>query len=167
MKNLDTRLVFYYIDVKNYIVANSGDAFHNTSSYGYNLDELAFYGVEFEFNATLFEKMTLFGNYSYRKTDYDPSKIIKEAILLELAPEHKANLGIRYNLFDSTMITSDIRFVGDRKSEGNIMDLGSFTTVDMGLQHIYSKNIALSVYASNILNKKYQEFYLLFAEANK
>ena len=159
MKNLDTKLVFYYIDVENYIVANSGDSFHNSSAYGYNLDEMAFYGTEFEFNTVLFQKLTLFGNYTYRKSDYDRSKILAEAILLNIAPEHKANLGIRYSLFDNTLITSDIRFVGERKSEGNVMNLDSFTTVDLGLQRAYSDKIVLRVYASNIFDKDYQEVY--------
>ena len=159
MKNLDTKLVFYYIDIDNYIVANSSDSFHNASTYGYNLDEMSFYGTEFEFNTVLFEKLTLFGNYTYRKTHYDPSKILAEAILLNIAPRHKANLGIRYSLFDNTLITSDIQFVGERRTEGNIMNLDSFTTVDLGLQHAYSDNIVMRVYATNIFDKDYQEVY--------
>ena len=151
--------MFYYIDVNNYIVANSSDSFHNASTYGYNLDEMSFYGIEFEFNTVLFEKLTLFGNYSYRKSHYDPAKLLAEAILLNITPEHKANLGIRYSLFNNTLITSDIRFVGERKTEGNVMNLDSFTTVDLGLQHAYSENIVIRVYATNIFNKDYQEVY--------
>ena len=145
--------------VRNFIVANSGDSFHNASSYGYNLDNMAYYGAEFEFNTVLFEKLTLFGNYTFRKSDYDPDKLLADAILLELAPKHKANLGIRYSLFNGTMITSDIRFVGNRKTEGNVMNLGSFTTVDLGFQHAFSENIVLRVYGANILDKDYQEVY--------
>ncbi len=159
MKNTDTKLAFYYIDVSNYIVANSSDSFHNASSYGYNIDEMIFYGTEFEFNTVLTEKLTLFGNYSYRKTDYDPAKLLAEAILLNISPKHKANLGIRYSLFDSTLITSDIRYVGERKTEGNIMNLGAFTTVDLAVQHAYSENMVMRIYATNILDKDYQEVY--------
>lgn len=159
MRNMDTKLVFYYIDVKNYIVANSSDSFHNATTYGYNLDNISFYGTELEFNAVVSDKLTLFGNYTYRETDYDPSKILAEAILLNITPKHKANLGIRYSLFDNTLITSDIRFIGERKTEGNIMNLDSFTTVDLGFQQIYSKNIVLRVYAANILGEDYQEVY--------
>lgn len=159
MKNLDTKLVFYHIDVDNYIVANSSDSFHNASTYGYNLDKMSFYGTEFEFNAILFEKLTLFGNYTYRKSHYNQSKILAEAILLNIAPKHKANLGIRYSLFNDTLITSDIRFVGARKTEGNVMNLDSFTTVDVGVQHAFSENIVLRVYAANILDEDYQEVY--------
>ncbi|MBN1905322.1 MAG: TonB-dependent receptor [Deltaproteobacteria bacterium] len=159
MKNMDTKLVFYYIDIDNYIVGNSGDVFHNASSYGFNIDSMAFYGTEVEFNASLFDNLTLFGNYTYRKSDYDRSKLIAEAILLKITPEHKANLGLRYSLFNNTLITSDIRYIGERKSEGNVMNLDSFITVDVGLQHSYTKNIVLRVYATNILDKKYQEVY--------
>ena len=120
---------------------------------------MSFYGTELEFNAVLFERLTLFGNYTFRKSHYDPSKILADAILLNIAPKHKANLGIRYSLFSNTLITSDIRFVGARKTEGNVMNLDSFTTVDIGFQHAYSENIVLRVYATNILDKDYQEVY--------
>jgi outer membrane receptor protein involved in Fe transport len=133
--------------------------FHNASAYGYNLKEMAFYGTEVEFNANIFNNLTLFGNYSYRKTDYDPAKILAEAILLKITPKHKANLGLRYSLFNNTLLTSDIRYVGERKSEGDVMNLDSFITVDVGLQHSYTNNIILRVYATNILDKKYQEVY--------
>lgn len=158
-ENVITRLNVYYIDVENYIVANSGDVYHAASTYGYNLDQIAFYGVELEFDSTWFDKLTLFGNYTYRKTRYDDEDLLAEAILLTLAPEHKANLGVRYRLFPDTLLTSDIRYMGKRESEGNIYTLDEFITVDAGVEQKIFKNTTVHVYVNNIFREKYQEVY--------
>lgn len=149
----------YYIDVSNYIVANSGDIYHTASSYGYSMDSIAFYGVELEFSTILAEKLTLFGNYTYRKTEYDDDDLLADAVLLELAPEHKVNLGIRYRLFEKTLLTSDIRYMGKRESEGKIYTLDAFTTVDVGIEQELFGNTTVHVYANNIFGEEYQEVY--------
>jgi outer membrane cobalamin receptor len=158
-KNFVTRLNFYYIDIDNYIVANSGDVYHAAAAYGYNMDEIAFYGTEFEFDSTWFEKLTAFGNYSYRKTSYKKRDLLADAVLLTLAPEHKANLGVRYRLFPSTLLTSDIRYMGKRESEGNIYSLDDFVTMDVSIDHEFSKNFTMRVYGSNLFREDYEEVY--------
>jgi len=158
-KNFDTRLSLYYITVDNYIVANSGDSHHASSSYGYNIDEVSFYGFEAEFNSTWFEKLIMFGNYTYRKTDYDKEEVLADAILLELAPEHKANLSIRYRLFEKTLLTSDIRYTGERKTEGDIYKLDDFIIVDAGIEQQIFKKVTVRAYAGNIFGEEYQEVY--------
>ncbi|SDU46536.1 TonB dependent receptor [Desulfobacula phenolica] len=158
-EKIDTRLSIYYIAIDNYIVANSGDSHHASSSYGYNVDKIAFYGFEAEFNAALSKKVTLFGNYTFRQINYDQEDILADAILLELSPEHKANLSIRYKMFENTRLTSDIRYVGERKTEGNVYNLDDFITVDVGIEQTLFKKIALRAYISNLFGEKYQEVY--------
>lgn len=158
-KNFDARLSLYYIVVDNYIVANSGDIFHAASAYGYNMDEVSFHGVELEFNATVLKNVTLFGNYTYRETDYDESDILASAVLLEIAPEHTVNLSSRYRLFEKTLLTTDIRYMGERKTEGDIYTLDDVILVDVGVEQQLFKNITLHAYANNIFGEKYQEVY--------
>lgn len=112
-----------------------------------------------EIDSTFFKKLTLFGNYTYRETKYDSEDLLEDAILLKLAPKHKANLGLRYRLFPKTLLTSDIRYVGERESEGNIYSLDDFTTVDFGLEQKLFGNMTVHVYANNILREDYQEVY--------
>jgi iron complex outermembrane receptor protein len=157
--NFITRLNFYYIDVDNYIVANSGDVYHVASSYGFNMDRIAYYGAELEFDTTWSEKLTLFGNYTYRETSYESSDLLADAVLLTLAPRHKANLGLRYRLFPKTLLTSDIRYMGERESEGNIYTLDDFLTMDISVQQELTEKISLRVYGSNIFSESYQEVY--------
>lgn len=158
-KNLDTRVSLYYIVVDNYIVANSADVHHTDNSYGFNLDSVTFFGFEVEFNASLFEKLVVFGNYTYRKTDYDENKLLEDAILIELSPEHKANLSLRYKWSGSTMLTTDIRYMSERKTEGKVYTLDAFTIVDVGIELSVYKNTKVHAYAGNIFGEKYQEVY--------
>ena len=157
--NFDTRWSLYYIAIDNYIVANSSDSQHASSSYGYNIDEVAFYGFEAEFNVTCSKNLTLFGNYTYRKTNYDQEDILADAILLELSPEHKANLSIRYRLSETLLTTSDIRYMGERKTEGDFYTLDDFITVDIGVEWKLLKNITLHGYVNNLFGENYQEIY--------
>jgi outer membrane receptor protein involved in Fe transport len=157
--NFVTRLNFYYIDVDNYIVANSGDVYHSASSYGFNMNRIAYYGAELELDTTWFEKLTVFGNYTYRETSYDKEDLLADAVLLTLAPKHKANLGVRYRLFPNTLLTSDIRYMGKRESEGNVYTLDGFSTMDVSIDHELSENMTLRVYGSNIFGESYQEVY--------
>lgn len=150
---------FYYIDIENYIVANSGDTYHAAASYGYNLDRIAFYGVELEVDSTWFKKLNVFGNYTYRESEYDSEDLLADAILLELAPRHKANLSVRYRLMEDTLLTGDIRYLGKRESEGEIYTLDDYTTVDVGVEQKLFANTTVHFYATNILREKYQEVY--------
>jgi len=169
MEKLETRVNFYYIDVSNYIVANAADTFHAESTYGFNMNEIIFYGVEMEFNSVWSDKLTFFGNYTYRKTDYDEEELyFKNAsgadldvspILLEIAPEHKANLGLRYRIWDKTLLTSDIRYVGKRESEGNVYTLDDFITVDVGMEYEFRENLKAHFFVGNVLGEEYQEIY--------
>ena len=169
MEKLDTRVNFYYIDVTNYIVANAGDTLHAASNYGFNMDEVIFYGVEMEFSTVWSDKLTLFGNYTYRKTDYDKDQLYHvnadgdpldaPAILLSIAPEHKANLGVRCRLTGKSQFTSDIRYVGKRESEGNVYSLDAFTTVDVGLEYEFKDNFKAHFFIGNLFGEEYQEIY--------
>ena len=158
-ENFDTRVALYCIDIDNYIVGNSSDSYHTASSYAYNLDEILFYGVELEFNSVWFDRLTVFGNYTYRETEYDEDDVLADAQLLEIAPKHKANLGLRFKLFEKTMVTSDIRYVGKRESEGDVYTLEAFTTTDIGIQQELFENASLRCYVNNVFGENYQEVY--------
>ena len=170
MEKLDTRVNLYYIDVSNYIVANSGDVFHTDSNVGYNMDQVIFYGVEMEFSSVWSDRLTLFGNYTFRKTDYDEDELYHidadtgdlmdaPAILLVIAPEHKANLGIRYRMTEKALFTSDIRYVGKRESEGNVYSLDAFTTVDVGVEYEFTDHFKAHFFIGNLFGEEYQEIY--------
>jgi len=107
----------------------------------------------------MFENLTIFGNYTYRKTDYDSKDVLADAILLELSPKHKANLSIRYRLFKKTLLTSDIRYMGERETEGDLYTLDDFITVDVGIEQKLFKKVSVRAYAVNIFGEEYQEIH--------
>ncbi|MDY6970721.1 MAG: hypothetical protein SV775_00165, partial [Thermodesulfobacteriota bacterium] len=68
--------------------------------------------------------------------------------------------------FENTLITTDLRYVGERKSEGGY-DLDDFFTADLGIeqnlnlgiwQGVISKT-KLLIYANNIFEENYEEVY--------
>lgn len=138
------------------MVANSNGIYYSTS-YAYSIDSMKFYGLQLEANAKVFGKLDIFGNYSYRESEYDKSSF-PPSQHLDLPPKHKTNLGLRYPLFEKTLITSDLKYVGERKSEGG-KGLKGYFVVDMGLEQKLSKGFVVSVFVNNLLGQDYEEIY--------
>ncbi len=144
------------MDTSNYMVANSNGIYYATS-YAYSIDSMKFYGLQLEVNSKIFGKLDIFGNYSYRKSEYDKSSF-PASQHLDLPPKHKANMGLRYPLFVNTLITSDLRYVGERKSEGG-KDLKEYFVMDAGLEQKLPKGLVVSVFVNNLFGQNYQEVY--------
>lgn len=131
-------------------------------NYAYNIDSVGFYGVEGEFNGILFDKLVIFGNYSYREMNYDKGAL-PSAFLLDLPPKHKANLGLRYRLLKDTLITSDLRYVGERKSEGGYT-FDEYFIMDLGIEQTFFKKakfgpLKILAFVNNLFGESYQEVY--------
>ncbi len=152
----DTRLSVYYIDITDYEVVDSAGLYYS-SHYAYNLDSMKFYGIEWEFNTTLFDKLNLFGNYSFREMDKDKTDL-PVVFWLNLPPKHKANLSLRYTLFKDTLLTFDCRYVGRRESEGSYT-MDEYFVSDVGIEHTFLDDIKILFYANNILGENYEELY--------
>lgn len=155
-ENIDVRLVLYYSDVSDY-VALDRPSVYNPNAYAYNIDSVKFYGVECEFDAR-FEKFNVFGNYTYINNSVDKTGL-PVTFWVDVPPKHKANMGVRYHLKQDLMLTGDMRFVGDRKSEGGY-DMDSYIVADIGLQYTFlSDKAKLLIYVNNLFGESYQEVY--------
>lgn len=150
------RLSAYYIDIKNYIVVDSM-AGKYVSRYGYSLDSVKFHGVEWDFNSKLGDRLSLFGNYSYRESDYDLGGL-PAAFLLQLAPKHKANIGARYRLFEDILLSSDLRYVGRRQAEGG-STMSEYFLTDVGIEYTVFEQVKIRMFANNIFGENYEEVY--------
>jgi len=155
-KNIDTRASVYYIDIDDYVVVDSSSAYYE-SNYAYNLDKVEFYGVELEFNSTLFDKLGLFGNYTYRDMDRQETDL-PVVFWLNLPPKHKFNIGLRYRLLKNTLLTCDLRYVGERESEGSF-SMDDYFTTDLGLEQTLFKRAKILFYVNNLFGENYQEVY--------
>lgn len=156
-KNIDMRLSIYYIDITNYIVANTSGIYYPTN-YAYNIDSAEFYGFEWEFNSTFFDKLVVFGNYTFREANYSKEEDLPSAFLLDLPPKHKANLNFRYPILKDTMLTADLRYMGKRKSEGGYT-INDYFVTDVGMKYTLMKYATIRVYANNVFGEKYEEVY--------
>lgn len=155
-KNIDARLAFYYTDISNYLVFDSPSSYYS-GYYAYSLDSVNFYGVELEFNSTLFNKLGLFGNYTYRGMNRDETDL-PVVFWLNLPPKHKFNIGLRYRLLKDTLLTCDLRYVGERKAQGGF-SMNDFLTTDLGIEQTLFKKAKILFYANNLFGENYEEVY--------
>ncbi len=154
--NIDVRFVLYYSDVSDYVVLDRPSAY-NPNAYAYNIDNVSFYGVECEFDAR-FKNYNIFGNYTYIDNRVDESGL-PVTFWVDVPPKHKGNLGVRYHLKADLMLTGDMRYVGERKSEGGF-DMDSYIITDVGLQYTFlSDKAKLLIYVNNLFGENYQEVY--------
>lgn len=159
-KGIDNRFAVYLSDISDYVTIDRTDPLHNkATNIGWNIDTVRFWGIEYEFNATI-KKLTVFGNYVYIASTFkedDPTKLV--GFLVELPPKHKINLSLRYSLTDSLLLSWDQRYVGRRRSEAGLI-LDEFTTSDVGLEYsFYQKKAKINAYVNNIFGTNYELTY--------
>ena len=154
-KNIDTRLALYYTDITNYIVFDSPRSYYS-DYYAYNLGSVNFYGVEWEFSSTLFNKLGLLGNYTYRGMNREETEL-PVVFWLDLPPKHKFNIGLRYRLLKDSLLTCDLRYVGKRKS-GNFTNDDFFIT-DVGIEQTIFKKLKVLLYINNLFGENYEEVH--------
>ncbi len=158
--NFDNRLIAYYSHIHDYLVIDrKNEISHPTDYWGWNINTVIFWGIEYEFNATI-KQLGIFGNYTYKTNEVkedDPDKLA--GFWVELPPKHTINLSFRYSFTDSILLTWDQRYLSRRKSElGYTLD--GYTTSDVGVQYSFHHNkTRLLVYANNLFGKNYEQVY--------
>jgi vitamin B12 transporter len=156
-KKFDARLTANYIDTSNYFVTNTASQYYN-GSYAYSIDSMKFYGAELEFNWNPFEKLVLFGNYSYLQNEYTQNAKLPYAVLLELPPRNKGKLSARYSLPLKTRLAFDIKAIGERKSEGGY-SLDRYTVADISFERMLGERITAGLFVNNLFGMDYQQVY--------
>ena len=130
-----------------------------SSNYAYSLDSVHYYGVEAEFDTQVSDNLGIFGNYSYLKTEHsDPEYSMPVSFWLNLAPKHKFNLGVRWRLFQDTLLTADLRYVGKRENEAGY-DIDGYITTDLSLRQALSDRVEIFTYVNNTFGENYEEIY--------
>ncbi len=156
-KTFDARVSGNYINTSNYFVTNTGSIYYS-GSYTYQIKSMKFYGAESEFNWAPFEKLTLFGNYSFLKNTYSKQANLPASVLLELPPRNKGKLSIRYSLPAKMRLLSDIKFIGKRGTEGGYV-LGRYAIADISLEKSIAGKMTVSAFIDNALGMDYQQVY--------
>jgi outer membrane cobalamin receptor len=156
-KNFDMRISGNYINTSNYFVTNTASSYFN-GSYAYQIPTMKFYGTEFEFNWKPFEKLVLFGNYSFLKNKYTRDSKLPYAMILELPPRNKGKLSVRYELPLKTRLAADVKFIGERKSEGGF-NLNRYATADLSFERNFAERMTAGFFINNMTGTDYQQVY--------
>lgn len=116
----------YYYNVEDYIRTIFG---YSPSRVVYNIDEVAFKGVEIEGECFLWENFSLFTNYTYQQTKKKGDMLDMSTGLtdkLTELPENKANAGLRYRAANGASADLTVRYVGKRSVlTGNLAQVGA------------------------------------------
>ena len=161
--------VFSY-QVEDYIRTIFG---YKPSRVVYNIDEVAFFGIEVEGEYTFNKHMSVFANYTFQETE-KKRDILDESSADELVelPEHKAYAGFRFSAENGLTSDAGIRYVGERGTvtgslavpgASAVEEMGGFVTVDAHLSYPVRNRDGyggvLRIGAENIFSRDYQEVY--------
>jgi outer membrane receptor protein involved in Fe transport len=156
-KTFDARISANYINTHNYFVANTTSIYYS-KSYTYTIDSMRYFGYEGEFNWAPFDKLTLFGNFSHLKNSYTARTGLPAVELLELPPNNKGKLSIRYSLPAHIRLLSDMKFIGRRGTEGGYK-LDRYALADFSVEKGLSKKMMFQFFVNNIFGTEYQQVY--------
>lgn len=136
---------FFLIHIKNYIDL-IGQRYENARS-------LQTYGIENRYFYTgALWRMTVQHTYAGIQAD-------KDAFLCR-KPKHKAKIEISYAMHESIIITASVDYFGPHQDRGSfqepLINCPSITTLNLGLDYQYAKNVKLFCKIQNLLNKQYE-----------
>lgn len=120
---------------------------------------MKFYGVEAEFNWTPFQKLVLFGNYSFLQNEYSKDAVLPNAILLELPPRNKGKLSMRYSLPLKTRLAFDLKVIGERKGEKKDISLDRYAVTDISFEKSLPCGMSAGFFINNLFGMDYQQVY--------
>ena len=128
-----------------------------------NHPETLHQGVEIGIKANLFEKATVFGNYTFEESTFRDNPFKSNDI--PAVPRHKVNLGLRiYDLIPGLSFSANYNFVGSSfviSDQANQFEkLEQYYTLDARVSYEW-KWIKAFAGVNNITNQKYSEFAVL------
>ena len=120
-KDINLKANYAFYEIKDYIAHNRTYAKHIPSESNpvppgleysdakINLEKVHRHGVELELNGHILDNLSFYVSYAYQELK---SKGSEPAGKTELAdrPKHRVNAGLRYNLFENTLLMLDYKF---------------------------------------------------------
>jgi iron complex outermembrane receptor protein len=151
------RVTFFRAEIDDEIFFNSS-TFNNE-----NHPETLHQGFEIGGRADLYEKVTLFGNYTYTKATFEKDPF--EGNDIPAVPRHRANLGIQiYNLFPGLRFSADYEYVGNSyavSDQPNAFDkLDDYYTVNARVAYKWNRWQAF-LGVNNITDQEYSEYAVI------
>ena len=152
--NLQTNITFYRAEIKDEIFFNK-DTFTNE-----NYDQTLHQGMEVGARADFFERLTLYGNYTYEEATFRGGPFDGKDI--PAVPRNKFNLGFRvHDVIPSLVFSADYFYVGESvliSDQANLFEkLESWYTVNLRLSYAW-KRLNLFAGVNNVTDQKYSEY---------
>ncbi len=153
--NISGSITFFRAEIKN-------ELFYNPSTFGNeNHPETLHEGIEIGCRAKLFDKLTIFGNFTYEDAEFEKAPYKGNDI--PAVPRYKGNFGFRINDLATPGLTlsADYNYTGSShviSDQANNFDkLDSYYTIDTKLAYKY-KMLNAFVGVNNLTGQKYSEY---------
>jgi len=138
------------------------ELFYNPSTFGNeNHPETLHHGIEIGCRAKLFDKLTLFGNFTYEEANFEKAPYKGNEI--PAVPEYKGNFGFRVDdlAIPGIVLSADYNYVGSSyviSDQANSFDkLDPYYTIDAKLAYKY-KMLKAFIGVNNLTDRKYSEY---------
>ena len=116
-------------------------------------------GVEVSFNAKLFKRFGLFGNYAYTKASFEGG--IYDQKIVPMVPSNKASLGFMFILPKDITLNILGNFVGNRyfinDQANNFSKLNGYVTMGANISYTF-KDFSITGAMNNIFDQMYSEY---------
>ena len=165
IENTSLSVKFYYYDVDDYLRWIFG---YKPSRVVYNIDNVELTGLEVDITTKIYKNVWAFANYTYQTTDKEGDILDQSNISDEISelPEHKFNVGIKYQRDDGALAKITLKWVDSREvplgeaTGPETGDMGSYTLLNAMIKYPFIKDQGY-VYAGceNILDEAYEETY--------
>jgi len=152
--NFQSNITFYRAEISNEIFYN-----HFTFT-NENYDQTLHQGVEIGCRADLFERLTLYGNYTYEKATFREGSFDGKDI--PAVPRNKFNLGLRlHDVIPNLVFSADYHYAGESyliSDQANRFEkLESYYALDLRLSYGW-KWVNSFVGVNNVTDQKYSEY---------
>ena len=155
----------YRYDIDDYIRWIFG---YSPSRVVYNIDNVELTGFEVDIDSEIYNNVYVFANYTYQTTDKEGDILDQSNISDELSelPEHKYNIGVKYQRDDGTLARVTLKWVDSRE-----VPINAANTADTGKMDDYFLLNGLITYpvikdlgyvyvgCENILDEEYEETF--------
>jgi iron complex outermembrane receptor protein len=128
-----------------------------------NHPETLHQGIEIGIKAELSRKLTLFGNYTHKRAEFEKDPYQNNEI--PAVPRHKANLGFRiYHLLPGLIFSTAYHYVGSRHAisdqANNFQKLDPYYSINARVSY-QKKLLKAFIGVNNITNQKYAEYAVM------
>jgi iron complex outermembrane receptor protein len=165
LKDTSISTKIYHYDIDNYLRWIFG---YRPSRVVYNINNVELTGFEVDINSKIYNNIFAFANYTYQITDKEGDILDRSNISDEISelPEHKVNVGIKYQRDDGALARLTLKWVDSREvpiGASNISDTGKmdsyFLLNGMIKYPVIKEHGYVYVGCENILDKEYEESY--------